>query len=577
MFAEPCSSAPQWAREYVSSLREGFRVHDILFSLPPKLTKCSEPIVFVLSCTCIHCYSAAIPKEFSIIVYQHFLVFVRSLYLSFCFDRFLLVHNLKIRSRTMDVSRISKQASSSRKGKGRKGKRAAASNAVQRAADARVDKEMFTRFEPYIATLYDPEHPSVSLAPSVHTHQGESRRKPFVITYTSAVDDETVVFKMYPRPTKTIVQSMGGTTPAASTNNQVFFEFEGMVPAQTVVGMAGRALVVSGGAGAADFELPIIPVSLGGHASLGVEASTPATIPIPILAVNRGDYGLRINPYYRNAATSVWTALPTAAVPAGATIGIPSGGLPDGTSGWGMNVHNASDTPRFLKLTFVVNNYINGINPGTLTYPAVLSAGISALDSTQALDEFRTVAMMMRLTCMGDLTTTAGQVACAMVPREFVPDPDDVVGSIASLPVNSFEGKLIDGCDVIWQPRTEDDFKFQAPEFDKGSYYLIIAARLAHADTPIRLKASYNYEIFTLDPNLGNMRYCPSAFGLDEVTQVVFSTVPPGSSNDGHKSKLAAALAVAKRVGSLPLAWLRENPDKAMEIALGIASKILAL
>lgn len=459
----------------------------------------------------------------------------------------------------------------------RKGKQARAADAVDQAARQRVDSAMFSRFGPYIKTLYDPDNPGEDLCPSVHTHQGDSRRKPIVFSHVAAADNETVVFKMYPRPTKTLMKSFGGTTPAAATTNQVFFEFEGVVAAQSVVGMAGRNLVTLGGAGAEDFELPQVVATIGGQASLGVEASTPAAASVPTLLVNRGDYGLRVNPYYRDAVTHAWAALSTAAVPAGATVALPTGAIANGIEAFGFNIHNASDTPRFLKLTWVVNSLVNGTAPAVLTYPTVASSSVSALDSVQSWDQFRTVAMSMLLTFTGDPLTAGGLVACALVPREYVPDLNDPVGAIAALPENAYDGPLSEGCHIVWQPRTDEDFKFQQPEFDDGSYYIIIAANIAHKDTSIRLRASYNYEFFSLDPNLGNMRYCPSAFGLDEVTQVVFSQVGPASSNDGHKSKLAAALAVAKKIASMPLDWLRENPEKAMQIGLSVASKLLAV
>lgn len=463
------------------------------------------------------------------------------------------------------------------KKRSQKGKQLRAEQAVAAAAASRLDSAMFSRFGPYIKTLYDPDNPGEYLAPSVHTHQGDSRRKPIVFSHVAATDNETVIFKMYPRPTKTLVKSFGGATPAPSVLNSVYWEFEGVVAPQSVVGLVGRSVLAFGGQGAQDFELPLVAALLGGQSSLAVEASTAATDNVPYIIVNRGDYGLRVNPYYQDAVTDVWTAGATFGVPAGATLNSSTGAVANGIKAWGFNVHNASDTPRFLRLSISWNVSIPGVISKTLTYPAVASSAISALDVVQTWDEFRTTAMSMLLTFTGDPLTAGGLVACALVPREFVPDPLDPVGSIAQLAQNNYDGKLIDGCHIVWQPRTVDDFKYQKPEFDDGSYYIIIAANLAHADTSIRLRASYNYEFFSLDPNLGNMRYCPSAFGLDEVTQVVFSQVSPASSNDGHLKKLRAALEVAKKIAMMPLDWVRENPDKAMEMGAGIVAKLMAL
>jgi hypothetical protein len=212
-----------------------------------------------------------------------------------------------------------------------------------------------------------------------------------------------------------------------------------------------------------------------------------------------------------------------------------------------------------------------------VTYPTTTSEGFSALTSGQAIDEFRTVAMNLRLTCMGDLTTTGGRAVCALVPREFIPDPADPVGSVAKLPIRAYDGKLIDGCDIIWQPRTANDYSFQPPEWDLGAYYLIVVARLAKAHTSIRLKGSYNYEIFSLDPSIGGMSFCPSAFGLQEVLSFVFASVAPGSSNDGHPQKSKSALAVLGALLKKPLTWVRENPQEAFALAKKVAKAAAAI
>lgn len=465
---------------------------------------------------------------------------------------------------------------SSKKGKGRKAKQQAAADASKRRASERLDVGMFSRFQPYVETMYDPENGSGALFPSEHTHMGASRRKPIIITYTSQEDDETVVFKMYPRLENTIVQSTGGTVPAPDSTNQVFFVFEGTVPADTVVGLLGRAPVASSGRGGPESELPLTTAALGGRSSLGVEISTPAGGNLPFMVVSGCDFGFRINPYYRDAVTGVWTATTTNAIPANSTVGFTTGTIANGISGFGFNIHNTSASPRALRFSVVVNGFnSNSVAPVVLTYPASASQSISALTDAQALDEFRTVAMSLRLTCMGDLTTTAGQVACALVPREFVPDPDDVVGSIAQLPTGAYDGKLIDGCDVIWQPRIAVDYDYQPPESDKGAYYIIVAARLAKANTPIRIKASYNYEVFSLDPALGMMQYCPSAFGLQEVLQAVFSAVPPGSSNDGHVSKFRRALAALRSVVKKPIEWVIEHPAEVATMAKAAAALLV--
>ncbi len=467
-------------------------------------------------------------------------------------------------------------ASTKNKKGGRKLKQQRASEAAHRRGAQGIDSSLFTRFAPYVESLYDPENASGALFPSEHAHMGASRRKPFNITYTSAVDNETVIFKMYPRLNKTIVKSVDGTVPVPSALNQVFIDFEGNLAANSVSGLAGRPVVASGGQGSPDFELPMAAAVLGGQNSLAVACSVPAASNLFTMFVNRGDFGIRVNPYYRDAGTGVWTAMTTFAVPAGASIQVGTTVIANGISGFGFNLHNTSDSARFIRLSAAVNT-VNTSTSSTvvLTYPASTSSEISALADSQNLDQYRTTAMSMRLTCMGDLTTTAGQVACALVPREFVPDPNDIVGSIAQLPTGAFDGKLLEGCDIIWQPRQVEDYDYQAPEFDKGSHYLIVAANLAHANTPIRLKASYNYEIFSLDPTLGMMQFCPSAFGLQEVLQAVFSAVPPGSSNDKHSGKFKGALAALKAVVSKGVKWVQDHPAEVAAAAKAAAALLL--
>lgn len=459
--------------------------------------------------------------------------------------------------------------------RGKSAKRTEVRTAVAKVSSARVDRDLYERFGAYMEVLFDPEDAGGALAPSEYTHAAAARRKPFDLSYTSSGTNQYVVYKMYPRITKTIVESRGGSVPAPSANNVVFFEFEDTVGAQTVAGLAGRPVVASGGDSTPDYELPLIAASLGGQSSLAVAATTPAAGNVPVMVVNRGDFGCRVNFYYQDAVTLVWTATTTYGVPAGGTLIFNTGAVANGISGFGFNVHNASDSPRSLKLTVMVNMRNFSFAPVVLTYPASSSKGVSTLDDPQAIDEFRVVAMSMKLTCMGDLTTTAGRVACALVPREFVPDPNDPVSSIAQLPIGAYDGKLVDGCHIVWQPRTAQDYSFQAPEFDGGSYYIIVAALLAHDATPIRLKASFNYEIFSLDPSIGAMTYCPSAFGLQEVTQAVFASVPPGSSNDGHLKKVKAVGRVIQRLMSYPIQWVRDNPDKAISLAKMAAAAAL--
>lgn len=459
---------------------------------------------------------------------------------------------------------------------GKKQKRAAARAAVERVGASRVDRELYERFGAYMEVLYDPEDATGALAPSEYTHAAAARRKPFDLSYTSSGTNQFVVYKMYPRITKTIIENRGGTVPAASADNVIFFELEDTIGAQTVAGLAGRPVVAYGGNATPDFELPMVSATLGGQSSLAVAATAPAAANVPLMAINRGDFGCRINMYYQDAVTLVWTAMATLPVPAGATVNFTTGAIANGISGFGFNVHNASDSPRSLKVNILVNERTPSLLPVVLAYPASASKGVSTLDDPQAIDQFRVTAMSMKLTCMGDLTTTAGRVACALVPREFVPDPADPVSSIAQLPIGAYDGKLVDGCHIIWQPRTAADYSFQAPESDAGSYYIVVAALLAHDATPIRLKASFNYEIFSLDPSIGAMSYCPSAFGLQEVTQAVFASVPPGSSNDGHLKKVKAVGRVLQRLVNYPIQWVRDNPDKAIALAKMAAAAALA-
>jgi hypothetical protein len=465
--------------------------------------------------------------------------------------------------------------------KNRKDKKAAASAAARNVADARADSAMFSRFERYVNDLYDPEgaRTDLVLSPSSEPHPGAPRAVPFDKDYESSVDGEIFIAKMYPRLEKTVTLNTGGAgVPAANSENSVFLDFEDTLPAQTSVGMLGRPATVMGGTTTPDFELPFEAVSVvtGGLPNLCIGASVPPASTVSFLMINRCDYGLRFTPYQRDTVTGVWSASATREVGARASLlSTFTASSANGTNGYALVVTNASDSVRALKSRFLINtSAAGGGGRIALTYPTAAPSSWSALDSSQKIDECRTVAMNMRLTCMASSLKDGGRVACALVPREFVPDPADPLGSVARLPIGSYDGKLRDGCDITWQPRRKDDYDYQPPEWDLGSYYIIVVARLAEANTSIRLKASYNYEIFSLDPNLGGMAYCPSAFGLQEVLRYVFANVPAGSSNDGHLRKKETALAILGGLAKKPLKWIMNNPEEAKRIAMKIASTV---
>lgn len=462
--------------------------------------------------------------------------------------------------------------------KGKKVKRSAAASAAAKAAADRADSGMFSRFGTYVDALYDPEaaRDDLKLAPSAEPHPGAARAVPFDIDYTSTADDEILVAKMYPRLENTIVVNKSGTVPAPSVENSVFFDFEDTLPAQTTVGMVGRPVLVYGGTTTPDFELPFesAPVTTSGFQNLACGFSIGAAAAIQIQVVNRGDFGMKVYLYQRDTVTGVWSAATQREVTARATATGSLTASANGSNGFAIAVVNASDSVRSLKLRVMFNLPLTGSARVSVTYPASTSKAFSALTTSQAIDEYRTVAMNLRLTCMGDLTTTGGRVACALVPREFVPDPSDPVGSVAKLPIGAYDGKLIDGGDVIWQPRRKDDYDFQPPEWDYGSYYLILVARLAKQNTSVRIKASYNYEIFSLDPNLGGMAYCPSAFGLQEVLRLVFASVSAASGNDGHELKASKAAAVFSEMIKKPITWIRAHPEEALAFAKKAAKAV---
>ncbi len=466
-----------------------------------------------------------------------------------------------------------------KKRNGRKGKRSAARAAAEKVAAERGDSRMFSRFSSYVDTLYDPEGAGsdLKLAPSEFARAGAPRRVPFDIDYESAADNEVFIAKMYPRLENTIVVNKGRvSSPAASAENSVFFEFEDTIPAQTTASMLGRPFSAFGGTTTPDFELPFeaAPVVTGGVNNVCCAFSVAAAQVLRITLVNRGDYGMRVILYQRDTVLGTFASSATVEVTARSTLTISQTSSANGSNGYAIQVVNASDSTRSLSLKVMYNLSIASAGRVTLTYPNVTSQGYSALTAGQAIDEFRTVAMSLRLTCMGDLTTTGGRAVCALVPREFVPDPADPVGSVAKLPMGAYDGKLIDGCDIIWQPRTAADYSFQPPEWDLGAYYLIVVAKLAKQNTSIRIKGSYNYEIFSLDPSIGGMSYCPSAFGLQEVLAYVFATVPPGSSNEGHLEKAKNAVRVMARLLSKPITWIRENPDQALKLAKTVAKGV---
>jgi hypothetical protein len=297
---------------------------------------------------------------------------------------------------------------------------------------------------------------------------------------------------------------------------------------------------------------------------------------VPFALINRGEEGFQVRIWYRDAVTALWGGVGGGYYPilAGQSLLLSTGAVANGIDRFAILYRNGSTSTRSIKSTVVINER-NSAAPVVLTYPASTYKSYAVLTDAQNLDEVMVRAMSMRLTCMGDLTTVGGRVACALVPREFIPDSADPVGSIAQLPTGAYDGKLEDGCHIMWQPREQQDFSYRPPEYDDRSHYLIIAVLLAKLGTPIRLKASFNYEIFSLNPSLGSMSWCPSGFGLLEVLSAVFAAVPPGSSNDGpngHLKKKRSALKSIGRLAKKSIQWVMKNPGEAAAMAAKAAA-----
>lgn len=476
------------------------------------------------------------------------------------------------------------EKSARRKGKGKAltptdKKRVSAQSAVQSVAAARGDASMFNRFADYIDTLYAPDaSEDLSLAPCSVPHPAAPRRVPFDIDYSSGAANEVVVYKMYARPERTIVASTGAVAvPGPSTENAVFWDFEDTLPLQTTTGLIGRPTIAYGGTLDPDFELPFeaAPATVGGLQTYAIAASVGAAATLPVTVLNRCDYGMRVRLYQRDTVTGVWSGAVASEVGARGQSSFNIVSSANGSNGYALTIQNASDSPRALSCRLMLNVPSSSPTRVSLTYPASTSKNYSAITSSQKIDEFRTTAMSLMLTCMGDLTTTGGRVVCALVPREFIPDPNNIIGSIAALPIGAYDGKLQDGAHIIWQPRSFQDSQFNEVQWDHSSHYIIIAASLAKANTEIRIKGSYNYEIFSLDPSIGGMSYCPSAFGLNEVLNAVVASVRPGSSNDGHFDKVKRAAAAVAALAKRPLEWVIKNPGDALALAKR-AAKIAA-
>jgi len=469
------------------------------------------------------------------------------------------------------------------KPKGRKAKAASATASARSVGSARagpaaaVDRSLFDRFESYVGTLYDPESYNGELSPSSYPHQGASRLKYFDDSYVSSVANEIVVFKMYPRLWDTLESSVGGTTPAPSTNNTATVVFESTIAANTTTGGVGRTELVFGGPeGSQDFALTTSIDNVTGFSVNAFACATPAGVAMPFLLVNNGASAAQIRPYYYDPVTLTWGGMGGGFYPlaAGSSYSLAST-FPNGASKFAVLYRNGSTEVRSVKLSVCFNMRNPSAAPLTLTYPSGGTSKFQAvLSDPQAIQEDIVRAMSIKLTCMGDLTTTAGRVACALVPRHWTPDPTNVIGSIAALPTGAYDGKLVDGGFITWQPREQQDFTFSPPEVDDDSHYIIMAAQLAHPDTPIRVKSTYVYEVFSLDPSLGSMAWCPSGFGLMEVLATVYAAVPVGSSNDGHKAKKKGALVAMRRLASKGIKWIMENPAEAAAMAAKAAAMV---
>jgi len=466
-----------------------------------------------------------------------------------------------------------------KKGKQPAKKKEKAVGRVYEVASSRADRELFERFAGYLGDIYDPAGATPRLAPSRDVHFGAPRRKPFDISYTAGSGgNELVIFKMYPRLEHTLLKSVGGTVPPAGVDNVAFFRVEGSVGPDTTTGTTGMNFNAYGGVDDPEFELATSQAVVSGSNTDIVEVAAGPAAAVPMTVVNRSAYGFRLYTYLRETGTGTWMSMASfnnIVIPAGASF-TSSASLAAGFDAIAFLVRNGNtSTTKAINFEVVMNGKVPSSTAQTLTYPAGTSSSLSVLSGNQDLDEFRIVGMSMLLTCMGAYDTLAGRVACAMVPRHWTPDPADPLGSIAALPVGAWDGPLEKGCHIVWQPREGQDFSYNPIEWDNGSYYIIIAALLTQPYTPIRLKGSCNYEIFTLDPAIGAMAPCPSAFGLNEVMSAVFASVPPGSSNDDHPKKKRGVLAVVRRLAKQPLDWVMKNPEEVIRMGKLAAAALM--
>lgn len=450
-------------------------------------------------------------------------------------------------------------------------KKAAKASSI--AKNMALGDNLFSRFEEAVHDIYAPSESAGKLGPSLYPHQGASRKKPFNISYTSAADGEVFVAKLYPRTRDTVVVSVGGTVPGSSADNSISVHYEQPLAGGLYLQTPNRALAYGGNDGSENFELPTFSASPVAFTPMTCVACTlPAATAFSSQIVNNGTDAFRVGVASREGGTGTWSQTPLYAISAGASISFSYTTPAGGSNAMAFIIRNTSSDVRQVNLSCHFN-VGSAAPPATITYPASPSKSHSALEDPQDIDEVLIRSADMLLTCMGDLTTTGGRAVAALVPREWAPDSSDIVGSIASLPNNVYDGKLIDGSHVVWQPREQQDFTYSPIETDERSHYIIVAAVLAKAATSIRLKATLNYEVFSTDPTLGAMSWNPSGFGYLEVLAAVFSAVGPASENSSHLDKLKSALRAVRALSRRGVKFVMENPElaaKAAKIAISM-------
>lgn len=198
--------------------------------------------------------------------------------------------------------------------------------------------------------------------------------------------------------------------------------------------------------------------------------------------------------------------------------------------------------------------------------------GLPLQSAINDLQSWRVTAQDALVTFEGDTLNDGGAIASARVPKGWTPMTNDPYSEILAFPYDRYDGPIKHGTHVHWIPGSLDDvtpIDDPSDDYNFGAFKIVIAGRITHPDSSVRLRVCTAVAYFSTNPSYGNMEWAPPAVDMSLLLQYLARVVPAATSNDRHIiKKLAAGAAKHARAG---MKYLIENPEAVAKIALLLA------